>query len=184
VRLAIRLVHHIEAQLIAEIEKVRVVGVMRGPDRIYIMLLHQDEIATQTVSVMRFPVAIIVIVPIDTGDHYRSSIHAQLSSSHFNPAETDSLLHRFDNFALGVDEGNHQFVEVRRFGRPRSHGRECDGKLRPRPLPSIGCCQPITRRPRHLGLERAAADFAVSRVAQHGFYPPTRFGGTRIADIH
>ena len=118
VRLDVRLVHHVQAVPVTELEPVGVVRIVRRPDRIHVRALHQRDVRLHRSPRQRAAAAVVVLVPIDAGDHHGNAVHEQLPVANLDRAEADVARHRL---AAGVDL---EPVERGVLRRPRTRATE------------------------------------------------------------
>ena len=87
VRLGVRLVDHVEAVAVAEVEPVGVVRVVRGARRVDVELLHQPRVGLHRRARQRAAASVVVLVPVDAADPDRLAVDEQLPVAHLDRAE-------------------------------------------------------------------------------------------------
>ena len=85
VRLGVCLVHHVEAVPVAEVEPVRVVGVVRRACCVDVEPLHQPRVRLHRRARQRAAAGVVVVVPVDAADPDRLAVHEQLPVAHLDP---------------------------------------------------------------------------------------------------
>ena len=70
----IRLVNHIEAEFVAEIQPVGIVRIVRAAHGVEIVPLHGDRVQAHRFAVKRFAFCLVVVVPVDAMNHHAASI--------------------------------------------------------------------------------------------------------------
>ena len=113
VRLDIRLVDEVEPELVAEVIPERVVRVVRGADRIEVVLLHEPDIADHRLAADDLPGRVVVLVAVDAVDHHRTAVDQQLAPADLDAPETHAAACRLDDFAGGRDQRDDERVKVR-----------------------------------------------------------------------
>ena len=113
VRLDVRLVDHVQAVAVAEVEPVRVVGVVRAAHGVDVEALHEPDVGLHQLARDRAAAAVVVVVAVDAADPQRPAVEQQLPPAHLDGAEADRARH------LVLARGHVQRVEVRRLGRPQ-----------------------------------------------------------------
>ena len=90
VRLDVRLVDHVEAVAVAEVEPVRVVRVVRRAHGVDVELLHQPRVGLHQLAADRTSARVVVIVAVDAADLHRLAVHEQPAVANLDAAEADA----------------------------------------------------------------------------------------------
>ncbi len=121
VRLDVRLVDRVEAVAVAQVEPVRVVGVVRGADGVDVVLLHQAGVRLHRLARDHAAVQVVVLVAVDAVDQHRLAVHEQATVADLDGAEADAA---GDALVPLLDD---ERVERRLLGRPEP--RRADARL-------------------------------------------------------
>ena len=122
VRLEVRLVDDVHAELVAHVVEVGVVRVVRGAHRVEVVRLHQLDVAARsTARLTALPRPRVVVVAVDALDQHGPAVDQQLVAAHLDPAEADAQRHRVEQRAVGVDQLDPEVVQARVLRRPRLH---------------------------------------------------------------
>ena len=116
VRLDVRLVHDVQAVAVAQIQPVRIIGIMRGAHGIDVELLHQAHIALQRLAAQGFAGRVVVVMPVDALDVDFFSVDQQVPVADFNPAKPDPASRAL--FAVRRGDRDDDRVQLGRLGRP------------------------------------------------------------------
>ena len=130
VALDIGLVHHVQAVLVGQIVPARIVGIVRGADRVDVGGLHQLDVLAHRFLGHDAEGVRIMLVAIDAADHDPLAVHAHLAARDLDGAETDAAAGRLDQLALRIKQLDQQRVEVGVFRAPRLHARNLGGDRR------------------------------------------------------
>ncbi|CAB5068835.1 unannotated protein [freshwater metagenome] len=123
VALDVRLVHHVQADLVAEVEEAVVVRVMGAADSVDVVALHRHEVGTHVVHRDGFAALGVVVVAVDATDHHALCIHEQRTVTHLHRPEADGLCHHLASCAVGRDQFDEHPIALRDLGRPGEHPR-------------------------------------------------------------
>ena len=170
VALDVRLVHYVEAQFIAQVEKPRVVGIVRTAHRVHVVLLHQHDVGTHVVNRHGLAALGMMVVPVDTTDHDPPTVDEEVAVDDLDPSEARSLLHALDNATTRIDQLCCYVVERRGFGRPCIHAGNFEVNHRRMPREQVGS---------HIGCHcrRGFLPFLPRRIAQLHPHRPSRGRG-------
>ena len=123
VRLDVRLRHHVQAELVTEIEECWIVRIVTCADRIAVVAFHCNDVVAHVFTSHCLASFGVMILPIDTAQRDTPPVHAHLTLGHLDAAKTRnqrrelaSLTHQFD----------HDAIPIRILGRPRSHPRNLE----------------------------------------------------------
>ncbi|MNI87164.1 hypothetical protein D3C73_1443390 [compost metagenome] len=94
--------HHKQAVDIAQLIEARIVRVMRGTHRVNVVLLHQQQIFFDPIHSDRAAFQMIVIVAVNTVQHYVVVVDVKQPVADRNVAESDALRNHLNNIAAGI----------------------------------------------------------------------------------
>ncbi len=178
VALDVGLVDHVEAVFVAELVPKRIVGIVGGAHRIEVELLHQADVGEHRFPREGLSRGVVVLVPVDSLDQHRAAVHEQLAPADLDLAEADPAAHRFAALALGVDQGDHDPVQVRGFRRPLARRPDPLQELRSPPAEEVGIASC-----RYRLLERLAEDVAAAGIEEADADLPSSASSVRKADL-
>ena len=96
VALDIRLVDNVQAQLIRHLVEIGVIGIVRGPDGIEIILFHQSQILEDFIEADGLSTCGTMIVSIHSLNQQGLAVDQKLSVGDFDVAESDgAIVHIF-----------------------------------------------------------------------------------------
>ena len=116
--LDVRLVDDVQPELVAEIEEARIVRVVRAPDGVDVVLLHQQQIGAHVVDGDGLAPLGMVIVAIHAPHHDAPPVDEQVAVAHLDRAEADDDAHCLDHRAVRIDQRHDHPVATGTLGRP------------------------------------------------------------------
>ena len=119
--LDVRLAHHVETILIAELIPLRIVRIVRGTHGIDVELLHHLHILHHLTDAEGSAVYGIVFLSVHTLDGDGYTVYQKLSVLHFDGTETERLSHTLLYSTIPVGSIDDEGVEIRTLGAPRLH---------------------------------------------------------------
>ena len=157
-RLYIGFLDDVQPELIAQVQKNRIVRIMRGPHGVEPELLHEAEVLAHVVGADHAASVLVEVVAVDAAQQHRPAIDQQLEPVDNHPPEPDLQLSLLDNFPGGAAKHDLQRVQVRLLRGPapdlsNMHPRKDDQAFRRR---RATLAQPLamlhlTRVHRHAG---------------------------------
>ncbi|MCY1223536.1 hypothetical protein D9M72_356650 [compost metagenome] len=117
-RLKVAFKDHVEAKLVRQRQEVRVRRIVRGPDGVDVVLLHQPELTLHDIPGHHAAELGMVFVAVDASEQDPLAVHLELGILDTDGAEAE--LHR-GGLPRGADSG---VVQPRQFCRPRLDARE------------------------------------------------------------
>jgi len=111
-RLVVAFVDDIEAVLVAEVQEARVRRVVTGPDRVDVVLLHQQDVAEHVLRGQGATTVGVPLVAIDAPEEDAPAVDGQEAVEHGNGAETDAQGNRLPARA------KRPVIQAGLFGRP------------------------------------------------------------------
>ncbi len=124
VGLQIRLIHHIEAEPIAQAIEVGVIGIVGAAHCVEVVPLHQQQIPLHGGAIDGIAFGGVVFVTVGTANKQRLTIDPQQAATDLHSPKAHIIGFALDSLALLVEQGQGQAIEVRRLGAPlvrRSH---------------------------------------------------------------
>ncbi|MNM64674.1 hypothetical protein D3C81_760820 [compost metagenome] len=119
VGLHVGLRHHEQTVLVAQLVEARIVRVVGGPYRVEVVLLHQHDIAFNTVHADRAALEVVVVVTVHPVQLEVVTVDMEETILDLDFAHPDPLRDHLQQLALTVVEGELQLIEVRVFGAPQ-----------------------------------------------------------------
>ncbi|MNG95990.1 hypothetical protein D3C79_550410 [compost metagenome] len=119
VGLHVGLRHHEQAVLVAQLVEARIVRVVGGAHRVEVVLLHQHDIAFNTVHADRAALEVVVVVTVHPVQLEVVTVDVEEAILDLDFTHPDPLRDHFQQLALTVVEGELQLIEVRVFGAPQ-----------------------------------------------------------------
>ena len=111
--------HHEQAVLVAQLVEARVVRVVGGTYRVEVVLLHQHDIAFNTIHADRAALEVVVVVAVHPVQLEVVAVDVEEPIFDLDFTHPDPLRDHFQQLALTVVEGELQLIEVRVFGTPQ-----------------------------------------------------------------
>src|SRR4029077_14004690 len=109
---------HIQTELVAKVEPVRVVRVMRGADRVKVKAFHCHRIEPHGLAIQGLAFRIVVIMPIDALDQHPPAVYKKHAVFNFYGSEPESRGGRLDTLALRTFECQHNGIKMWQLGGP------------------------------------------------------------------
>jgi hypothetical protein len=113
VALDVGLVDEVEAVLVAQVVPALVVGVVRKPDRVEVVALHDLDVSDHVRDVEGLAVPLVVLVPVHALDEHSPVVDEERAVPHLYPAEAHPAGDVLDRAAPGRNETHDQGVEDR-----------------------------------------------------------------------
>ena len=131
VRLDVRLLDDVEAQLVGQVQEGRVVGVVRGAHGVEAVALHGQQVPAHGLRGDDAPGVLVEVVAVDTLDAHASAVDEQVQAADLHAAEADPGLCPVDDRAVGsASSDTSQVVQPRHLRGPGLHVRHAG--LQPR----------------------------------------------------
>ena len=118
VALDVRLVHHVETQLVTQVVEPVVVGVVRAAHGVGIGALHGDEVVAHVLHRHRSTAVGVIVVAVHAPDAHGRTVDQQLAVAHCHRTEPDALGHHRAHGAVGIVQPHEHPVELGVLGRP------------------------------------------------------------------
>ncbi len=119
VGLDVGLVDHVEAELVAQVEEGRVVGVVRRAHGVEAEPLHEDEVGPHALGRDDAAGLAVEVVAVDAADEYPPAVEEEVEADDLDPPEADPEVDLLDDGPGRRTEDDGERVEVRHLGRPR-----------------------------------------------------------------
>ena len=100
--LYIRFGNNKQPELVADIQKLRVVRVVRTPNRIEVMPLHRQDISTHVFNRHGFATIRIMVMSVYTLNHYPLAVYEQITIDNRDISEANALFNRINHGVVGV----------------------------------------------------------------------------------
>ena len=136
VALEVGLVHHVEAQLVAERVEGGVVGVVRRPNGVDVVEPHQPQVVQHVLDGHGFARVGVMVVAVHAEDADRETVHQQLPVAHLHPAQPDPLRLALDDTPAGIHQLGGEGVEPGRLRAPRFGPGKVPSRVRFGPAPA------------------------------------------------
>ena len=122
VALDVGLVHHIEAELVAQVVEGVVIGIVRRADRADVVGPHQRQVGPDVVDGDRLAPVRVVVVAVHSEDPDRPAVDQQLPVAHLDSPDAAVLSLNVGHESAGVDQFCDHRVPPRRLSAPRPGG--------------------------------------------------------------
>ena len=126
VRFDVGLVDDVQPELVGQVEEGRVVGVVRGPDRVEPELLHEDQVGAHRLGRDDPPGVLVEVVAVDAAEEDPGTVDQEVEPDDLDPPEADLDRDGLGDRAIRGVERDVQRVAVRLLRGPAPDGRDLD----------------------------------------------------------
>ena len=112
-RLDVRFVDHVHAQLVTQVEQPWVVRVVRAPQRSDVRSAHRQQVGAHVLDGHRLAANGVMVMAIDPEDPDPLTVHQERPVAHFDPTESDELLDCVDDAIAVVAQLGNQSISRR-----------------------------------------------------------------------
>ena len=113
-----------EAVLVGEFVEARQVRVVGGADGVDVQRFHEPQVGDHRRLVQHMRPLRVVLVAVHPAQRERPAVEQELRVADLDAPETDADRRRFERPSFGVEQGQGEFVERRRFRGPGPHRAE------------------------------------------------------------
>ena len=100
--LYIRLGNNKQPEFVADVQKLRIVRIVRTPNRIDVVLLHRQDISTHVFKRHGFATIRIMVMSVYTLNHDPLAVYEQITIDNRDISEADELFNLINHDVVGV----------------------------------------------------------------------------------